>query len=158
MKHAARFFTWLGTPIRAGRALFPFTYEGRQTLIYLMCALTAPILTLTVIWMLDTLAGHKEWDTYSEIAKIVAYSLLISVCAFSMFVAFRSLSLGSKDGLLNLSGKDSQPPPPSPSPVAAAQAVADKVTQGAQAAVAAVAVETAAANPTPATNPAGEPL
>ena len=149
MSKAAAFFRWLGTPIRAARALFPFTYDGRQTLIYLMCAFSAPALTLAVMHIMETMAEAGQWGGYREIARLVAYSLLISVCAFSMFVAFRSLSLGSKDGLLNLSSKDN----PDPSPVAAAKQVEEKVTTAAAKAVEEVAVEVQSNK-----NAAGEPL
>lgn len=132
MKVAA-FFRWLGTPIRAFHALFPFTHEGRQTLIYLMCAFSAPVLTAVTIYILDTTERHAQWDTFAEVARIVAYSLLIITCAFGMFVAFRSLSLGSKDGLLNLSGKDDRR---SPDPeVKAAEQVEKNVTVAAAEAV-----------------------
>lgn len=137
----ARFFHWLGTPVRAARGLFPFTYDGRQTLIYLMCAFSAPILTLVILHILDVLAGAGQWPAYREISRLVAYSLLISVCAFSMFVAFRSLSLGSKEGLLNLSSKDSPPP----DPVQAAKQVEADVKLAAAGAV--EKVEAAAAPP-----------
>jgi hypothetical protein len=152
MEKVAAFFRWLGTPIRAIRGLFPFTYDGRQTLIYLMCALSAPVLTLAVMYLTEKAADANQWPEHRELARIVAYSLLVSVCAFSMFVAFRTLSLGSKDGLLNLSSKDTPPP----DPVLAAKHIEDKVATAAKEAVADVAV--AAAQPAPNTNPAGEPL
>lgn len=146
----AAFFHWLGTPIRAIRGLFPFTYDGRQTLIYLMCAGSAPILTLAVMHILETMAANGQWAAYREISRIVTYSLLISVCAFSMFVAFRSLSLGSKDGLLNLSSKDAPP-----DPVTAAKAVEADVKEAAATAV--EKVQAAAAPATPPPEPAPEP-
>ncbi len=146
----ASFFSWLGTPIRAVRALFPYTYDGRQTLIYLMCAFSAPVLTLLVLHIMETMATAQQWGAYREIARLVAYSLLISVCAFSMFVAFRSLSLGGKEGLLNLTSKDSPP-----DPVEAANQVKTDVTQAAAAAVERVAAATAPV-PEPAPMPAPE--
>jgi type VI protein secretion system component VasK len=146
LKRVASFFHWLGAPIRAIRALFPFTYDGRQTLIYLMCAFSAPVLTLLVMHILDELAGAQQWPAYREISRIVAYSLLISVCAFSMFVAFRSLSLGSKDGLLNLSGKEEQRSQVDPV-IAAAKEVKAEVNQAAAEAVEKVEAKVAADAP-----------
>lgn len=136
----ASFFHWLGTPVRAARALFPFTYDGRQTLIYLMCAFSAPILSLMVLHIMDVLAANDQWPAYREVSRLVAYSLLISVCAFSMFVAFKSLSLGSKDGLLSLSGKEDRE-----REVQAAKQVESEVKQAAAEAV--VKVEERAAAP-----------
>jgi hypothetical protein len=136
------FFHWLGTPIRAFRALFPFTHEGRQTLIYLMCAFSAPILTLMTLYILDATERHQQWAIFADVARIVAYSLLIITCAFGMFVAFRSLSLGSKEGLLNLTSKDSPD-----TAVQAAKAVEKEVTEAAQIAV--EKVEAKAENGTP---------
>jgi hypothetical protein len=156
LKRAASFFHWLGAPIRAIRGLFPFTYNGRQTLIYLMCALSAPILSLMVIWILETLAGASQWRVYHQVSMIVAYSLLISVCAFSMFVAFRSLSLGSKDGLLNLSSKEEQHSQVDPA-VAAAKEVKAEVNQAAAEAVEKVEAKVAAEAPIVPPAPA-EPL
>lgn len=113
---------YLGTPIRAFRGLFPFTHEGRQTLIYLMCAFSAPVLTLVTIWILDTTGRNLQWGIFAKVAMVVAYSLLIITCAFGMFVAFRSLQLGGKDGLLSLTSKDNPD-----APVAAARKVAEEV-------------------------------
>lgn len=148
----AAFFHWLGTPIRATRALFPFTHDGRQTLIYLMCAFSAPVLTSLVIYILDAAEQHGQWTIYAQVARIVSYSLLIVCCAYAMFVAFRSLSLGGKEGLLSLTSKDS----PS-DPVKAAVKVAEQVKHKADVAVAEVATDAAAASK-PNTNPAGEDL
>jgi hypothetical protein len=152
MNRAAAFFRWLGTPIRAVRGLFPFTHDGRQTLIYLMCAFSAPILTLVVIYILDAAERHEQWKIYAEVARIVAYSLLIVCCAYAMFVAFRSLSLAGKEGLLNINAKDSPA-----DPVKAAVKVAEEVKHKADVAVAEVATEAAAASK-PTTNPAGEEM
>lgn len=126
MARLAALFRWLGTPICATRALFPFTYDGRQTLIYLMCALSAPVLTTAVLALADVAADHGQWPEHRELSRLMGYSLLITSCAFSMFVAFRSLSLGGKDGLLNLSSKDN------PDPVKAAEAVKTEVNKAAQ--------------------------
>lgn len=121
---------YLGTPVRAVRALFPFSYEGRQTLIYLMCAFSAPILTLLVVYILNVTEAAGQWAIYAETARLVAYSLLIITCAFAMFVAFRSLQLGGKDGLLSLTSKESPD-----APVAAARKVAEEVKATADEAV-----------------------
>ncbi len=131
LERVASFFSWLGKPVRAIRGLFPFSHDGRQTLIYLMCAFSAPVLTLLVMHILETLAGSAQWLAYREVARLVTYALLISVCAFSMFVAFKSLSLGGKDGLLNLNSKDNTDPPA----VKAAEQVEQKVTAAAAKAV-----------------------
>ena len=130
LERANAFFRWLGTPIRATRALFPFTQEGRQTLIYLMCAFSAPILTLVVIHILNVAEAHGQWSIYAQTARVVSYSLLIVCSAYAMFVAFRTLVLGGKEGLLNLTSKESQP-----DPVQAAKAVETEVKEAAAKAV-----------------------
>jgi hypothetical protein len=142
MSRIAAFFRWLGTPIRATRALFPFTHEGRQTLIYLMCAFSAPMLTILTLYILDATERHQQWPIFADVARIVAYSQLIITCAFGMFVAFRSLSLGSKEGLLSLTSKDSPE-----SAVRAAETVKQEVNQAAEKAVEAVVAKTEAPAP-----------
>jgi hypothetical protein len=144
---AAAFFRWLGTPIRATRALFPFTHDGRQTLIYLMCACSAPVLTFVALRILDVTEANGQWTIFAATARMIGYSLLISVCSFAMFVAFRSLSLGGKDGLLNLTSKETPD-----TAVQAARAVEHDVVQAATEAVAKVeekAAETKPAEPLP---------
>lgn len=135
------FFRWLGTPIRETRALFPFTHEGRQTLIYLMCAFSAPVLTLVCIYILDRSEANAQWPIFAEVARLIAYSLLIVCCAYAMFVAFRSLSLAGKEGLLSLNAKDSPN-----DPVKAAESVKQEVTQAAAEAVAKVEAQVAPAS------------
>jgi hypothetical protein len=108
-----RLARWLATPFRAARALFPFTHEGRQTLVYLVFAGAGPALTLVALQVLDQTEAAKQWGIYASMARILGWSLLIIVCGLGMFVSIRAIKLG-KDGF-EASGIDAQ---------AAAQAVA----------------------------------
>lgn len=97
MKRVAAFMRWLGTPIRAARALFPFQHEGRQTLIYLVFAGAGPALTLIALHVLEQTEAARQWDIYAAMARILGWSLLIIVCGLGMFVSIRAIKLG-KDG------------------------------------------------------------
>ena len=107
MSRIAAFFRWLASPIRAARTLFPFSHEGRQTLIYLVFAGAGPALTLVAIDILDTSEGAGQWGIYAAMARILGWSLLIIVCGLGMFVSIRAIKLG-KDGF----SADSRDPTP----------------------------------------------
>lgn len=100
---------------RAVRAAFPFTRDGRQTLIYLTFAGCGPALTLVVMWAMNEALGRPAlWKTFSTLAYVVALSLLIIVTGLGMFVSIRAVKI-SKDGFEAEGG----------GAPAAAQAVAD---------------------------------
>lgn len=92
-----RFFRWLGTPIRATRALFPFTHEGRQTLIYLVFAGSGPALTALVLWIMREALARRLFGVFGNMAWLVGWSLFVIVCGLGMFVSIRAIKLG-KDG------------------------------------------------------------
>jgi hypothetical protein len=92
-----RFSRWLGTPFRALRSIFPFSHEGRQTLIYLMFSLSTGILTLIVWWAMDRLFNAQQWAMGKQLADKVAWALLMSVGGYACFVSVRAITLG-KDG------------------------------------------------------------
>jgi type VI protein secretion system component VasK len=118
MSWLARFNRWAATPFRAARELFPFSHDGRQTLIYLMFSLSTGILTLIVWWAMDQLFNAHEWLLGKQLADKIAWALMISVAAYACFVSLRAISLG-KDGL-SVTGRDRPDDAP-----AAAQQVAD---------------------------------
>lgn len=97
MKRVAAFFHWLGTPIRATRTLFPFTHEGRQTLIYLIFAGSGPILTLVGLRILNQTEAASQWGIYASQARIFGWSLFVIVSGLGMFVSIRAFKIG-KDG------------------------------------------------------------
>jgi len=76
---------------------FPFTHEGRQTLIYLVFAGSGPALCCIVIWGMVTALQNDLFKTFSNLALIVASCLLMVVTGLSMFVSIRAVKIG-KDG------------------------------------------------------------
>lgn len=78
-------------------SLFPFTREGRQTLVYLVFAGCGPALTVIVIWAMNKALGMRLFDTFSRLSYVVAASLLIIVTGLAMFVSIRAVKIG-KDG------------------------------------------------------------
>lgn len=100
----SRFTQWLATPFRAVSGRFPFTHEGRQTLIYLMFSLSTGVLTVIVWWAMDRLFDAQQWDMGKQLADKVAWALLMSVGGYACFVSVRAITLG-KDGF-GMQGRD----------------------------------------------------
>ena len=86
---------------------FPFTHQGRQTLIYLVFAGAGPALCAMVIWAMVTALGRNLFATFSNLALIVASCLLIIVTGLAMFVSIRAVKLG-KDGFSAEGGNDDE--------------------------------------------------
>lgn len=97
MTRLQRFNSWLSTPVRAVRGLFPFTREGRQTLVYLVFAGCGPALTLLVRWAMGQALDRKLIDVFGSLANKVADALLIIVIGLACFVSIRAIKVG-KDG------------------------------------------------------------
>lgn len=83
---------------------FPFTREGRQTLVYCALAGCGPALTAIVVWALVIIRNWSEvpaiirLDKFAELAMLVAVGLLIIVIALACFVSIRAIKIG-KDGI-----------------------------------------------------------
>jgi hypothetical protein len=106
------FGRWCATPVRAVRSLFPFTQDGRQTLVYLVFAGAGPTLTLSVLWAMRALRDAGKWDWFGRMSFwVLGAALLIIVCGLGMFVSIRAVKLG-KDGLDVGGWRDGDPPPP----------------------------------------------
>lgn len=80
------------------REWFPFSRDGRQTLIYLMFSLSTGILTLIVWWAMRYFFAHQKWAEGAQLADKVAWALLMSVAGYACFVSVRSFKIG-KDGV-----------------------------------------------------------
>lgn len=104
-----QFGHWLATPIREFVKLFPFTHEGRQTLIYLMFSLSTVVLTLIVWWAMNEFFLARQWGHGAALANKVAWALLMSVGGYACFVSVRAIRLG-KDGF----GMEGRDPPSQP--------------------------------------------
>ena len=85
-------------------SLFPFTREGRQTLVYLVFAGCGPALTGVVIWALTVMrdfagaGAEQRLDKFATLAMLVGAALLIVTVALACFVSIRAIKIG-KDGL-----------------------------------------------------------
>lgn len=88
----------LGRPWRALRECFPFSFSGRQTLIYLLFGLSGPALTALTWWAMRTAEAHGWTALFQDLADKIALCLLISTLGLAMFVSIRSFKLG-KDGI-----------------------------------------------------------
>jgi hypothetical protein len=103
---------------------FPYTREGRQTLIYLALAGCGPALTLVMVWAMTTIRSWADasaaarLDKFATLAYLIGAALLIIVTALACFVSIRAVKI-SKDGFEATGGENSV------APAAAAQAVAD---------------------------------
>ena len=96
----------------------PLTHEGRQTLMYRIFAGAGPALTVVVIWIMVQSLAHSLFNTFSNVAMIVAVSLLLVVTGLAMFVSIRAVKIG-KGGFSAEGGNAPE----------AAQAVADSAQQ-----------------------------
>ena len=76
---------------------FPFTHEGRQTLVYLVFAGAGPALTCLTIWAMVRAIDLGLFKTFSNLAYLIGACLLIIVTGLGMFVSIRAVKLG-KDG------------------------------------------------------------
>lgn len=79
--------------------MFPFSRDGRQTLIYIVFAFAGPALTAVVIWaMIEALERVALWATFRDLALIVAAALMVVVIGLAMFVSIRAIKVG-RDGI-----------------------------------------------------------
>lgn len=85
----------------------PYTREGRQTLVYLSFAGAGPILTVIVVWAMRAAERLKLFDTFANLAYILASGLLVLVISLGMFVSLRALKV-SKDGIEATGGENDQ--------------------------------------------------
>lgn len=77
---------------------FPFTREGRQSLIYIVLAGCGPALTLVVIWAMSLTERAGQWAIFASLADKVAWGLLLIVLALACFVSIRAIKIG-KNGI-----------------------------------------------------------
>jgi zinc transporter ZupT len=83
----------------------PYTHEGRQTLVYLVFAGAGPALTAVVIWAMLKSLDFKLFQTFSQLALVIAAGMFVVVVGLSMFVSIRAVKLG-KDGFSAEGGGD----------------------------------------------------
>ena len=88
---------WLLSIPSRFRRLFPFTHEGRQTLVYLVFAGAGPALTCLTVWAMTEALDRGLLKTFSNLAYLIGGCLLIIVTGLGMFVSIRAVKLG-KDG------------------------------------------------------------
>ena len=83
---------------------WPFTRDGRQTLVYLVFAGCGPALTVVVIWAMRVI---RDWtgasvadrlDKFASLAMVIGAALLIITIALACFVSIRAVKIG-KDGI-----------------------------------------------------------
>lgn len=86
--------------------LFPFTREGRQTLVYLIMAGCGPALTGVVIWAMYVIrwwpdaTADARLDKFAQLALCIAAALIVIVIALACFVSIRAIKLDvGRDGI-----------------------------------------------------------
>lgn len=78
--------------------MFPFTREGRQTLIYLSFAGAGPALSGIQIWAMLQAMRAGQWKVFSDLAMVNAAGQFLVVLALTAFVSIRAIKIG-KGGL-----------------------------------------------------------
>jgi len=77
--------------------LFPFTREGRQTLVYLSLAGAGPATSGINLWAMSVAADAGQWSSFHSLAMTNGMSNGIIVTALAMFVSIRAIKI-SKNG------------------------------------------------------------
>lgn len=114
MNGAAAVFRWLGHPFRAARALFPFTGEGRRTLINLALFFAGPALTIAIIWAMHTirfwqgLSAELRLERFANLADRLSWGLLLVLLAFATYVSIRAIKVNLKDGTAEAEGGNNE--------------------------------------------------
>lgn len=78
--------------------MFPFTREGRKTLVYLTLAGAGPATSGINLWAMSVAADAGQWVSFHSLAMTNAIGNGIIVTALAMFVSIRAIRI-SKDGL-----------------------------------------------------------
>lgn len=85
------------------RSLFPFTHEGRQTLVYVALSWAAPVICAMLLWAMSRIetfpgaAASERLARFADLADRVSWGLLIILIAYACFVSIRAIKIG-KDG------------------------------------------------------------
>ena len=93
---------------------FPFSQEGRKTLIYLVIAGCGPALTIVIIWALTVIRDFKDATaeaklaSFSELAMMLGYNSIIITIALSCFVSIRAFNIDLKNGTMSTQSKDDE--------------------------------------------------
>lgn len=82
---------------------FPFSKDGRATLVYLAFAGSVPALTAVVAWALYTIRyfdapATDRLERFYQISMKITYGVLLGMLIYGAFVAFRAFKAG-KDGI-----------------------------------------------------------
>lgn len=88
---------------------FPFTKDGRATLIYIAFAGSVPALTALIAWILYTIRWFDapaldRLERFYQISMRVTLAMLLGMLAYAAFVSFRAFKAG-KDGV-EMNSKD----------------------------------------------------
>jgi len=93
----------------------PLTLAGRQTLIYVVFAVSGPVLTGIVIW---SMLAVRDWqdaapldrlDKFATLALLVASALMVTVVTLACFISIRAIKIG-KAGLEAEGAGGDEPP------------------------------------------------
>lgn len=83
---------------------FPFTRDGRQTLVYIVFAGCGPALTVATLWAMQVIhdwtgaSDAARLDKFAELAVLIGVALLIVTVALACFVSIRAIKVG-RDGI-----------------------------------------------------------
>lgn len=134
----ARFFAWLGRGLLNVRGLFPFTHEGRATLVYLMFAGAGPAVMFAIIYGLRTI---RDWtgapaiqrlDRFAEIVDKLGWGMVIVLVTMACFISIRAFKLNVRTGSFDVDGNSagSAAQAATDAGTAAAQATTDEIKSG----------------------------
>ncbi len=93
---------------------FPFTKDGRATLIYVFFALSVPALCGMLVYVLYTIRWFDapaldRLERFYQIGMRITIAMLLGMLAYAAFVSFRAFKAG-KDGV-EMNSKDEEDGP-----------------------------------------------
>lgn len=92
---------------------FPFTQEGRKTLIYVAIMWACPVLTGAIMYALNTIRWFdapalNRLTAYADIADKLSWGLLIVLISFACYVSIRAFNIDLKNGTVSTQSKDDE--------------------------------------------------
>lgn len=107
---------WISAIWQAFRGLFPFTKDGRATLVYLAFAGSVPALTLAGMLVLHEIRwfdanADKRLEAYSSAAMWIFYGQFLGQITYAAFVSIRALDIDWKNGKASMNSREDNSPP-----------------------------------------------
>ncbi len=90
---------------------FPFSKDGRATLVYIFFAGSVPVIFGGIIWALSQIRwfdapASDRLDKFYQITMWLAYGFLLGMVAYTAFVSIRALKVNWKEGTASVDSRE----------------------------------------------------